>query len=307
MPDWTALRKSLLPEKASTIVPPSIKLPVLPRALTEFSRKSEDPSVNVEELSKILATDSGLSSELLRTVNSSRTGIRNQVTSVRQALVILGVRATRLHLTTSGMKQVMKSSSSKLINFQCFWNTNLERALFARELAKLLNADCDLAFTAGMLQDFLLPLITNQLIDGYLHFAENLDAFSNLVSFEQKYFGWDHAEAAAGVMSGWQFPDELICCVCLHHRGIELLADEQLRHTSAAAVAVSALLPDPLRQEPNGIESLIKLEEEWPEFQLLPIAERVDSQFQTIAQDTQNHFPFLHHCRKAVERYNAAC
>jgi len=61
-------------------------------------------------------------------------------------------------------------------------------------------------------------------------------------------------------MLAWNLPDELICCVCLHHNGTSLLANEKLKDTAPAAVAVSCLIPDPLRQEADGFERLIELE-----------------------------------------------
>ena len=236
MTNWKALRQSLLAESSDSVLPPSVKLPILPKALIEFRDRASDPNADADELSRIISSDAGLSTELLRGVNTCATGVRQRVTNVKQALVVLGVRPTLLHLTTSGIKQMMKSSSSKLINFQNFWNTNLERSLFAREIARVLNADLEIAFTAAMLQDFLLPLITNQLFDEYLSFTENQHNYSSLVAFEKHCFGWDHAEAAAHVMSAWHFPDELVCCVLLHHLGTAVLTMEELRNTSAAAV-----------------------------------------------------------------------
>lgn len=302
MPDWKAIETAILAQNSDAVLPPSIELPILPQALTEFRTKAQDPNANTNELSRIIASDVGLSAELLRNANTCMAGARNKVTSVKQALVVLGIPSTLLHLTTSSMKQVMKSSSSKLINFRVFWNTNLERSLFAKEVATLLNADTDLAFTAGMLQDFLLPLITNQLLDDYLEFMENRDQFPNIIAFEQQKFGWDHASAAAQVMHSWQFPPELVCCVWFHHSGIEILKNEQFRESPAAAVAVSSLLPDALRQEADGLATLIELERSWEEFELLPIAEKIDAEFQELASDVRNHFSFLRSYKNAIKR-----
>jgi len=304
MTDWEAIRKSILAENSDSVLPPSVKLPVLPQALTEFRKKSQDPEAGTNELSQIIASDAGLSAELLRSVNTSKSGVRAKVTSVKQALIHMGVQTTLLHLTTSGMKHAMRSASSKLINFKNFWNTNLERSLFAREIAILLNADTDLAFTAGMLQDFLLPLITNQNLEDYLEFTNNRDDYLNLVVFEQLKFGWDHAQAAAQVMHAWEFPDELICCVYFHHAGLKILEDERLGQTSAAAVAISSLLPDSLRQETNGLARLIDLEGKWDEFKLLPIAETINDEFQEMASDARSHFTFLRLYQNAVKKMN---
>ena len=303
MPDWNALRKSLLAENVKSVLPPSVQLPILPKALLEFRKKAEEPDVDIEELNQIISSDTGLSAELLKSVNACGAGVRNKVTSVKQAILTLGIRSTSLFLTTSSMNQMMRSTASKLINFQNFWNTNLERALFAQEIARLLNADEDLAFTAGMLQDFLLPLITNQLFQEYLEFTENRAEYSGLIEFEQKKFGWNHADAAAHVMFAWQFPDELICCVCLHHRGGEILGDPELGNTSVAATAVASLIPDALRQETDGLERLVELEKTWPQFRLLDLAEKVNNAFQSVA-NARNHFSLLRTYQNYVNRVN---
>lgn len=304
--DWAELRQTLIPDEAKSIFPSSIKLPVLPKALLEFNQKAQDPDVGVAELARIVSTDSGLSSGLLRRANSAEAGARNRITSVQQALVAFGIQATRLRLMSIGVQEVMKSSTSQLINFQNFWNTNLERALLARELAKLLGADADLAFTASMLQDFMLPLLTNRLVDDYLEFAESPQEYGGLLEFENQRFGWNHAQAAATVMCAWSFPDELICCVCQHHEGVEMLQDPQLGKTSIAAVAVAALLPDALQQEPQPMERLLQLEAEWGELKLLPLAEKVDAEFQQLAQNGQNHFSFLRNLERAIKRQESA-
>lgn len=300
--DWSTLRKSLVPENADTVIPPSVKLPVLPKALLEFGQAARDPDASVQELSRIISTDSGLSGDLLRRANSAQNCSKNPITSVHHALVKLGVKATHLRLTASGMKEAMKSSSSQLVNFQNFWNTNLERAIFAREVAKHFNTDEELAFTTGMLQDFLLPLITNQLIDDYLDFMGDPKSFGSLTNFEQERFGWNHAVAAASVMAAWQFPDELVCCVALHHQGAKLLNDPQYNKSSLAAVAMSTLLPDALRQEPQPMDRLFQHEEELDGFELLAVAETVDEEFNLIADCRQNQFSFLRTVKRELDR-----
>ena len=102
-------------------------------------------------------------------------------------------------------------------------------------------------------------------------------------------------------MLAWGFPDELVCCALLHHRGLKLLADKTLGRTPAAAVAVSALIPDALRQVFNGMDQLIALDSKWPSFDLMAAAEQVDREFQELSPVTgANPFSFLRHCRKAL-------
>lgn len=303
MPNWTEIRSSIVANGADVALPPSVKLPVLPKALSDFRKLSADPDADTNQLSQIVSSDAGLSAELLRNVNSCKLGSgRAKVTSVKQALMTLGIKGTLMHLTTSALKESMKSTSSKLINFQNFWNTNLERSLFAKEVAAILGADTELAFTSGMIQDFLLPMITNQLVEDYLEFAENRVEFSSLVAFEQEKFGWNHAQASAHILHAWHFPDELICCVHFHHQGMEVLKDKRLAKTSVAAAAISSFLTDALRQEPNGLDHLIELDKRWADFDLHAIATKVDREFQELSENASNHIPFVRVLENALKR-----
>ena len=303
--DWKQLREKLLGPQKKTILPPSIKLPVLPTALMEFSRQSALPDANPKQLGEIIESDAGLTCELLRYANSSAVAVRQKVASAQQAVTLLGIRATRLYLTTSAVRNVMKSRESKLVNFQVFWNTNLERAILAREVARLLKVDPDVAFAGGMLQDFLLPILTSEMLDEYLKFSKLQEQNPvELPLFEQAVFDWDHAEAAAHIMLAWGFPDDLICCVASHHYGLKALVDPQLSRTPVAACAVAGLMPDPFRQVPAGLDRLLQLESKWPEFRVLELAQKVHDEFKAMspASAAANHFTFLRRCEKVVQK-----
>ena len=225
-----------------------------------------------------------------------------KVSSAQQAIGLLGVRDCKLYLLTKAVDRALRGRESKLVNLRSFASSNLERALFARYVAKLLRTDGEVAFADAMLQDFMLPAITNDLFATYLPFSkEQGESQIDLHRFEKKVQNWDHTEAAAHVMLAWGFPDELVCCALLHHHGLRLLADKTLGRTPAAAVAVSALMPDAIRQVANGMDQIIALDSKWPSFKLLAAAEQVDREFQELSSVTgANPFSFLRHCRKAL-------
>jgi serine/threonine-protein kinase len=185
----------------------------------------------------------------------------------------------------------MRACKSRLINIQSFWTTNLERALFAREVARLLRANAELAYAGSMLHDFLLPLLCNEMFDVYLTYAQSPeDDRRPLVDYEKEMHGWDHALAAAQVMLDWKFPDDLICCVLLHHGGLAVLSDLEIGRSAAAAVAVAGLVPDPLRQSGDGLAELLKLQSIWPAFDLPKIAADVQTKFEALSPQADMHF-----------------
>jgi HD-like signal output (HDOD) protein len=298
MPDWSAIRKSVLGDEPKSVLPPRVRLPVFPKAAIEFTRKSQEEDASTTVLGKIVETDSGLTCELLRHVNSSAFGLRRKISSAKHAISALGIRETCLFLLSSSLAGAIRGRQSKVIDIREFSANNLERAYFAQEVAKLLKADPDLAFSAAMLADFILPDVTNQLYPSYHGFVEqDGDEPQRLVQYEQATLGWQHPQAGALVMFKWGFPDDLVCCVMLHHQGFKLLADTKLRSTSAAAVAVAAFLPDGFRQVPDGMELLLRLERKWSAFRLIEIAERVHEQVECVGLGLAEHCSLLRNCR----------
>ncbi len=303
MVDWSSLRRQYLGEDGESRLPPDIDLPVLPTALTEFFRRADEPDVTFRELGEIVSTDAGLTCELLKYVNSAAVGVRAKVQTPEQAIKVLGIRSAKLVLVSCGVRRATAARKSKWINFHNFWNTNLERALFARQVATRLRADADLAYAGGLLQDYLLPVLTDELLDQYVQFAEQgRERRQTLVEFERERFGWDHAEAGARLMVEWGFPDDLVCCVLLHHTGLDLLDDPQLGETAAAAVAVAGLMPDSLSQVPHGLQRLVDLSARWPEFDLLQAARAVEEQLKQLGGATGNYISFFHRCQQVVQR-----
>lgn len=300
--NWTQLREQTVGRLEMRALPPTIKLPALPHAVTQFIEQSQNPNVGLKQLSTILETDTGITTELLRYVNSTYFGLRNKARNVLQALTLLGQRQSRMFVVTTGMQAAIQSRQSKLLHQGCFWNASLQKALFAREVAELLGADTDLAFSAGLMQDFLLPVLTNDLYDFYSTFVTDRETLPPLLTtHEQGTYAWDHAIAAATLAANWKLPDDLICCILLHHSGLKLHNHPLLGKTAAFAVATSGLLPDQLRQVYNGLEQLMELEKVWPEFHLDELVETVDRKHAEIGLGVQNDFPLSRRCRTVLE------
>lgn len=305
--DWAVIRQEALEPFTLASLPPSIALPAFPHAVTRFIERSKDESASMKDLAAIVETDAGLTLELLKHVNSSHIGLRTKAKTVQQALSLLGVRQSKMLLIATGTQAAVLSRKSKLINQACFWNACLQKAIFARLVAKMLKADADIAFAGALLQDYLLPVLTNDLFDQYTSFIENRsDAPESLCDFERPHFGWDHATAAALLAHRWKLPDDLICCLLFHHRGLHALADKQLGRTAVAAVALSALLPDQLRQQYTGLEQLLLLQQKWPAFQLESLVNQVDAEHGVMGMGVNNDFPLARRCKTALETARSA-
>lgn len=301
--DWALLREQALADFTLATLPPTLALPALPHAVARFIERSKSESTSMKELAAIVETDAGLTLEILRHVNSAFVGLRQKARSVQQALALLGIRQSKLFLVTVGAQAAIRARKSKLINQTCFWNACLQKAIFAREVAKLLKTEPDLAFAGALLADFLLPVLTNDLFDDYVKFVNDRSNQPEcLCDFERAHFGWDHAMAGAVLAHRWKLPDELVCCILFHHRGLAILTDPQLGRTAVAATAMAGLLPDQMRQQYTGLEQLVLLQEKWPAFKLLELVERVDREHSEMGMGVGNDFPLSRRCQLVLEK-----
>lgn len=301
--DWSAVFEQHAPKgDVLSVLPNTLELPALSKAVSEFIERAKDPEATARDLSNIVETDAGLTMDLLRYVNSSAFGLSRPARSVQQSIALLGLKKVKGFVISSGTQSAVRAKASKLINQQCFWNASLQKALFAREVARMLGADDDTAFAAGLLQDFVLPLLTTDYYDNYIEFvARRKEMPLYLVDYEMQQLKFDHTQIGAFLLRKWKLPDDMATCLLLHHRGLKVLADPTLKRTAVAAVAISALLPDQLRQCYAGLEQLVLLQEKWPAFNLAELVEKVDEQHASLAQGVRNDFPLSRRCRPALE------
>lgn len=301
--DWESIYDKHQPD--DTVLrglPSKLDLPALPKAVSEFVEKSKNPETTARELAAIVETDAGLTMDLLRYVNSSAFGLRRPARTVQQAIALLGLPKVKGFVISSGTQAAVRAKASKLINQQCFWNASLQKALFAREVALLLGANDDIAFAASLLQDFLLPVITNEYFDVYLEFVSNRNEMPVLLTdFERSRMGFDHAQLAGVMARRWGLPADIACCLLLHHKGLHVLADPVLKRTCVAAVAISALVPDQLRQCYAGLEQLTVLKQKWPAFAFDEIVAKVDEQHSSSGLNVRNDFPLARRCKPAMD------
>jgi len=289
--------------------PDDLQIPSLPTSLTEFLKESSSPNYNVRALGQIIEQDPGLTIDLLKCVNSVAIGSHHPVKTPKDALVRLGVSRARTHLMAAGMRGVVLAYQSKLLNCRNFWNESLRRALFAHRVATNMNADAELAYMGGLLQDFLLPALTNQYDNHYIQFLrDGAPQGVSLIDWERDTFGWDHAMAGAFVARKWNMPNDLLCAIMLHHRMDLVLGSPKKETFDLFPVTLAALLPDQLYQVPDGVCRLIDADKAGGLIHLGELCVAVDSDLAQIAEKHDTPLllsPIIEKTRRAMESATA--
>ncbi len=222
----------------------SAQLPALPQSAIRLIELSQDASNGPNEFSKPIEADAGLMGQVLRFVNSSYFGFSREIASVKQAIALVGVRTIKNFALWSAVFSLIPNPKFGPFDLKNLWQDSLRRAIFARLAGrhlKLPNAE-DL-FAAALLQDMAIPLLLKELPEQYQGLIERCSQERmRLSQLERQVFGWDHAEAAAGLVRNWRLPEEFAVLIERHPNLDSLLgATPPLR--DAATVALAALLP----------------------------------------------------------------
>lgn len=221
-------------------------LPGMPQTAARLIRLARDPSQGPAELAVVIETDPGLTAQVLRLVNSSFFGFPCQISSVKQAIALLGIRAITNFVLCQAIFQAIPDARCVLFDRGAYWRDSLRRALFARTLGKLLAVpDVEELFAAGLLQDMAIPLLARKVPDEYSRFFYACNTSKHRVrlsQLEEHVFGWNHAIAAGIVARKWQLPETLAALI-ESHLTLEQSPLSSKECLGKQIVAMSAILP----------------------------------------------------------------
>jgi putative nucleotidyltransferase with HDIG domain len=210
------------------------RLPSLPAVVNELILALGNEGVSVNQLARGIEQDQALSACALRVANSSFYGIRKPISSIHDAIVVLGFRAVSRLVTTAALANFFKTPGLTWFDQSTFWRHSLGAAVCGRKLAGLAGLDAEIGFTAGLLHDIgrlLLVVCCVQQYQATLAWQQAHDSF--LVDAERAVLGVSHTEAGAALARHWNFAPEIQIAVASHHQPQD---SEQSRYADLAHV-----------------------------------------------------------------------
>jgi HD-like signal output (HDOD) protein len=220
------------------------QLPALPQSAIRLLELSKDPENGPAEFATPIETDPGLTGQVLRFVNSSYFGFAREISSVKLAITLVGIRTIKNFALWSAVFSLMPNPKCGPFDLKNLWQDSLRRGLFARAIARMLGVkDPEGPFAAALLQDLAVPLLSKELGAVYAKMLEmRTDGRTRLSNLEQQVFGWNHGQAGGMIARKWNLPEEFAGLI-EHHTDLDELLDDPAAEPAALAVALSALLP----------------------------------------------------------------
>jgi len=280
-------------------VPPSAvlaELPPFPVVALRALKLVANSDTCLRDLHDLIRTDQVFSAELLRIANCPLYGIRSQIKSTMQAVILLGFKRVRAVVLTIGVKNYL-GAALKIPAVRACWRHSLACAMISEELAKLsflgtrfdgfdglldrppalampfrwttgfdhksasrTVVDKDVAYTAGMIHDVGRLALAVTWPQAYADLQSSTgDGSRDMLQREREAFGMDHCEAGNALGKAWNFPHELIEVMFRHHAPMDKTA-----FTLLTAVQLGCRMSDALgfgaggAANPAGYEELIR-------------------------------------------------
>ncbi len=208
------IQKSLPVEELRLPSPPAVAIRIL-----EAVKKQNS---SVQELCHIVSSDPALALRILRTANSSMFSSRTKVSSIKQAITLMGMNALKNIALSFIIFDGMKKALQDRIDFTCLWKKSIVAAVGANILCQKFRVSAEEVFPATLLQDvgsllllFSYPTLYREILD------EVKDPESAIKSLERENLGLDHQELGYEILSKWGLPAGICDLVRRHHLDLE--------------------------------------------------------------------------------------
>ncbi len=191
-------------------------LPSSPATWTRLRTLLADPDVDIRRLAEAISRDVGTTARVLRLVNSSFLGLRRQITDIREAITVLGLRTiSSVVLSAEVMAAFDKLRAVPGLDVDALSSHGLASGVVARALL-VDRAMADDAFIAGLLQDVGQLALASAAPDAFRHcLAEAAWRNAPLHEVEREILGCDHAQTGAALLVLWQMPDPVVAAVAV--------------------------------------------------------------------------------------------
>lgn len=193
-------------------------LPSMPAAGSRMLQILENPDASVEEIESVLHYDPGLTANLLKLANSAYFGIPSKIGSVRQAVILLGLKRLAQLVVATCVSSLMRE---KVPGYDLppgdLWRHSIAVAIAAEALVKKQPDIGEEMFTPALLHD-IGKLVLGRFVKKDLAEIEEIAAKGvPRVIAENMVMGVDHAEIGARVLEHWSFPAAVVKAVRWHH------------------------------------------------------------------------------------------
>ncbi len=206
----------------------SAQLPTLPIVALRLIELSRSPSATIDEIVKTVKSDPAIVARLLKAANSAFFGVPSKVTSIDQAVILLGTTAVTAFALGFSLVDASLSQGPLGQAYADYWLQSTVQATAAKMIGiRQRTTNVEDLFLAGLLLDLGKLAMLKTIPDEYQEVLEAAAASqSPLFEVETCLLGVNHVDVGIGLLQRWNLPEALCQAVRGHHEPPAAFAPE---------------------------------------------------------------------------------
>ncbi len=193
-------------------------LPCRPQVYADVCAKLEAEDSSLEDVAVVISEDIGLSSGILKVVNSAFFGLPQKINQVKDAVAFLGVQTVKSLVLMHGAQSSFPVKDQSGFSFDNEHRLSMQTATVAKAIANALGLpQVEESFTIAMLHRIGRLIMAQYMPDKFQQLLEALpSAEVSLGELEKQYIGVTHGQLGAYLLGLWGIPMPCVQAVAYH-------------------------------------------------------------------------------------------
>jgi putative nucleotidyltransferase with HDIG domain len=221
--------KQAMMETARQMVAGIDDLPTIPVVATQVLQLLDNPDVNVDKVADLMLTDQVMTARVMKMVNSPIYRPSHEITSLKRALVYLGIRHIKEIALTSSFISAFEDKGGA-IDISTFWAHAFGVGMVSKIIAeKIRYPDVEKAYLAGIVHDIGEVVLSYYQPETFAKILCDIKEHPvRLVDLELEAFKTTHNEIGYCIAEKWNFPESYREVILYHHSPREAIGDPVL-------------------------------------------------------------------------------
>lgn len=200
----------------------SFQVPAKPQILIDIQSLMAEELPDIDKIALLISSDVGLSSAILKVINSPLYGVNRKVSKIKHAVMALGLRAVNGLVVALLLKSSIQGTSS--ISLERFWESAIDVARAMSFIGGKIDVKIpvDTLYSIGLFQNCGIPILALKYSDYNDVLAQASSLEINSIALEEQSYNTNHAVVGYYVASSWNLPSE-ICQIIMRHHDVDYL------------------------------------------------------------------------------------
>jgi len=221
--------KQAMMEKARQMVAQIDDLPTIPVVATQVLSLLDKSDINIDEVADLMLTDQVMTARVMKMVNSPIYRPSQEITSLKRALVYLGLRHIREIALTSSFISAFEDKGG-VIDISTFWAHAFGVGMVSKIIAeKIRYPDIEKAYLSGIIHDIGEVVLSYYQPETFAGILATIKAKPvHLIDVELEVFQTTHTQIGYCIAEKWNFPEAYREVILYHHTPREATGDPVL-------------------------------------------------------------------------------